>query len=272
MKEKSIKPSQEEQANDQIQPTSVLNKPKAPSKLKLQNHFWLSIVVALAITLVAFEWRSEMEYRIVDEGIPPEVNDFPDIVQTKHKKKIELSDPIIDVSPPTNTNEFNVVDDIHEKKFKEGLKSKESFDENKFDPDDLFGEDEIGDVNITGNPFSAPIKAESMLPLFCTCAELPTKAEQEACNNEEIQRFLHKNLRYPKREMDQGKQGVALVNYVVDEDGNITDVHVENNTELGFIKEATRVVKTLPCMKPAKQYQRNVAVRYRIPIRFVLRN
>lgn len=267
MKEKSVKPSQQDQSSG-----SVLNKPKAPSKLKLQNHFWLSIVVALAITLVAFEWKSEKEYVIMDTVIPLEETEFPDIVQTKHKKKIALSDPIIIDVTNSNTNLFKIVDVIYEKKFFEGLKSKDAFDENSFDPDDLFNEEVGGDVPINGNPFAAPINAESSLPLFCSCAHLTTKQEQETCNNQELNRYLQKNLRYPAYLKDRGKQGIVMVHYVVDVNGKITDISILNSPEAGFAKEATRVVKTMPCMKPAKQYKRNVAVRYRIPIRFVLRN
>jgi len=267
MKEKSVKPSQKNQSDNSNPISSVLNKPKAPSKLKLQNHFWLSIVVALAITLVAFEWKSEKEYVFVDTVIPMEETDFPDIVQTKHKKKIALSEPIIDVHINTNTNEFKIVEFISEKKFFEGLKSKDAFD-----PDDLFNEEEGGDVPINGNPFEAPINAESSLPLFCSCAHLTTKQEQETCNNQELNRYLQKNLRYPAYLKDRGKHGTVIVHYVVDVNGKITDISILNSPDPGFAKEATRVVKTLPCMKPATQYQRNVAVRYRIPIRFVLRN
>lgn len=265
MKENSVKPSLQDQS-----PNSVLNKPKAPSKLKLQNHFWLSIVFALAITLVAFEWKTEKEYLITDFVFPTEEMDFPDISQTKHKKKIELRDPIIETI--TNSNEFTVVDDIHEKKFLEGLKSKTAFDVNNFDLEDLFDPEDGVDVPINGNPFNTAMNNESTLPLFCSCAHLPTKQEQERCNNQELNRYLQKNLRYPAYLKDRGKQGIVVVNYVVDVNGKITDISILNSPEVGFSKEATRVVKTWPCMKPAKQYQRNVAVRYRIPIRFVLRN
>tara|TARA_Y100000385_G_scaffold259332_1_gene288095 strand:+ start:98877 stop:99218 length:342 start_codon:yes stop_codon:yes gene_type:complete len=107
----------------------------------------------LAITLVAFEWKSEKEYVIVDTVIPLEETEFPDIVQTKYKKKIALSDPIITDVTNSNTNLFKIVDVIYEKKFFEGLKSKDAFDENSFDPDDLCNEEEGGDVPINGNPF-----------------------------------------------------------------------------------------------------------------------
>ena len=272
MKEKSVKPSHKNQSNNSNPISSVLNKPKIPSKLKLQNHFWLSIVVGLAITLVAFEWRSEKEYVIIDTGIPMEETEFPDIIQTKHKKKIALSDPILEPVNNPNTNEINIVIDTYTISFVEGLKSKKAFDPDSFDPDDLFTEETGDDVDIVGNPFNVAMISESSLPLFCVCAHLRTKLEQEQCNNQELNRFLQKNLRYPAYLKDRGKQGTVIVNYVVDVNGNIADISVLNAPELGFANEATRVVKTLPCMKPAKQYNRNVAVSYRIPIRFVLRN
>lgn len=251
---------------------SVIDKPKPPSRLKVLNNFWLSLVVGLSVTLVAFEWRQEDFHESNEIWCDFESPEMPEMIPITVRKaeKVELSEPLAKKkSISKNFSDFKIVDPF-EKKFLEHLGA-----HNDFDPDNLgnnFGEEDIDDVDISGNPFSIPIKAESMLPLFCDCAHLPTKAEQEACNNEQIQRFLHKNLRYPRREKDLGKEGTAVVNYVVDQNGNVTDVRVENNTESGFKEEAKRVVRTLPCMKPAKQYNQNVAVRYRIPIRFVLRN
>ncbi len=272
MKKQALNPAPE---NDQKIAKSIIDKPKPPSRLKVLNHFWLALVIGLSVTLVAFEWRISKEYVIVDTGIGLEVPEMPELIPitVRKAKKIELSEPIANKKRISkNFADFKVIDDDgYKAKLLDMLGS-----ESNFDPNDIgdFSDEEPdeGDVDIAGNPFSVAMESESMLPLFCECAHLPTKVAREACNNEKIQVFLHKNLRYPRQEKDQGKQGTALVNYIVDENGKVTEVTIENNTEYGFKKEAKRVVESLPCMKPAKQYNRNVAVRYRIPIRFVLRN
>ncbi len=265
-----MKKEQENPAQQKL-PLSVIDKPKPPSRLKNLNHYWLSLVVCLALTLVGFEYRIDKEYIIPGCGIPTETPEMPELIPITVQKpeKIELKAPSSKAkSTPSKFSDFNVVDD-YQKKFIEELGAKKDFDPSAIP--DLFGDEgDAGDVEIIGDPFASTIEAESILPLFCDCAHLPTKWEQEACNNKKIQLFLRQNLRFPPRERERGKSGTATVNYVVDRNGNITEVSVENRTEPGFAREAMRVVKQLPCMKPAKQYNQNVAVRYRIPIRFVL--
>ncbi len=252
---------------------SVINKPKPPSRLKNLSHFWLALVVGLAFTLVAFEYRIDKDYIIIDLPVPFEDPEMPELIPITVQKpeKVELPEPSSKPkATPSKFLDFKVVDD-YQQKFIEDLGASKDFDPSAVP--DLFGDEgDEGDVDIVGDPFAATIEAESMLPLFCDCADLPTKWEQEACNNEKIQLFLRQNLRFPVREREQGKSGTATVNYVVDRNGIISEVKVENQTEPGFAREAIRVVKQLPCMKPAKQYNQNVAVRYRIPIKFKLRN
>jgi len=83
------------------------------------------------------------------------------------------------------------------------------------------------------------------------------------------QRFLNKYLRYPQEAQDQGVQGTVLVQFIVDREGNVSDVEaVSGPTELRA--EAVRVIKKSGKWTPAVQNGRHVKSYKKQPIGFKL--
>lgn len=71
------------------------------------------------------------------------------------------------------------------------------------------------------------------------------------------QRFLNRNLRYPMEEIENETQGSALVQFVVDEDGNVNNVEaIKGSKALG--EEMVRVIKKSGRWTPAVQDGRYV--------------
>ena len=88
---------------------------------------------------------------------------------------------------------------------------------------------------------------------------------------EELFRFLGKNIKYPAMAKDAGIKGMVYVNFVVWIDGTIKDVKVLRGIGGGCDEEAMRVVKSMPKWKPGKQRGKTVPVSYNLPIRFTLK-
>jgi protein TonB len=83
------------------------------------------------------------------------------------------------------------------------------------------------------------------------------------------QRFLNKYLRYPQEAQDQGVQGMVLVQFIVDKEGNVSDVEaVSGPAELRA--EALRVIKKSGKWTPAVQNGRHVKSYKKQPIGFKL--
>ena len=81
------------------------------------------------------------------------------------------------------------------------------------------------------------------------------------------QRFLNKYLRYPQEAQDQGVQGTVLVQFIVDKEGNVSDVEaVSGPAELRA--EAVRVIKKSGKWTPAVQNGRHVKSYKKQPIGF----
>jgi protein TonB len=88
--------------------------------------------------------------------------------------------------------------------------------------------------------------------------------------NVALMKFLSENLRYPLDEDVKNKQGLALVRFVVNEDGSVSDVKVVRSVDPERDADAIRVVKSLPKFIPGRQQGKLVKVYFNIPIRFKL--
>lgn len=82
-------------------------------------------------------------------------------------------------------------------------------------------------------------------------------------------RFLNKNLIFPTDSNGIGIQGTVMVDFVIDEDGNVADVKAVNGTE-PLTTEAIRVIKKSCKWTPAKLYSngRHVKSHKRQPVIF----
>lgn len=86
--------------------------------------------------------------------------------------------------------------------------------------------------------------------------------------NEELMKWLSKNLKYPASAQENGIQGRVLVQFVVNKDGSIVEPKVLRSVDPALDKEALRVVSTMPKWQPGKQRGKTVRVRFTLPVTF----
>ena len=78
------------------------------------------------------------------------------------------------------------------------------------------------------------------------------------------------NMKYPVIAVENGVQGRVLVQFVVEKDGKVTDVHVVKSVDPSLDKEAVRVVAAMPKWIPGKLNGSAVRVKYTVPVTFKL--
>lgn len=83
-------------------------------------------------------------------------------------------------------------------------------------------------------------------------------------------RYLERNLQYPESAQENGTQGVVKVQFIVDREGNISEVQALNDPGDGLAEEAVRIIKKGPKWKPAEQNGRKVIYRHIQAITFKL--
>ena len=86
----------------------------------------------------------------------------------------------------------------------------------------------------------------------------------------ELMKWLQKNLKYPPMAQENGIQGRVMVQFVVNKDGSIVDPKVIRGADPSLDKEAMRVVQAMPKWVPGKQRGKAVRVRFTLPVTFRL--
>ena len=86
----------------------------------------------------------------------------------------------------------------------------------------------------------------------------------------EAMKFLAKNIKYPVAAQQAKIEGRVIVQFVVERDGSISDIHTMRSVSPELDAEAIRVVSLMPKWKPGKQRGKAVAVKYTMPIMFRL--
>ncbi len=88
---------------------------------------------------------------------------------------------------------------------------------------------------------------------------------------ETIHEWLDKNLIYPKECKDKKIEGSVYVNYIVERDGKLSNIHSTQAAHPALEKEAIRVIGLMPKWKPAVHEGKTVRCKYRTPIMFLIK-
>ncbi len=214
--------------------------------LELQKSLFLEIgvVVALAISLVAFEWstrpRDNQLLRGVQSGEAEE-----DIIPVTRQQPEQPPPP---PPPPQVIEVINIVQDDVE-----------------IDDVDFESIDADEDTEFDFIPISDEEEAEE--EVFFIVEDMPMF---QGGGKEKFREWIGKNLQYPPIAAENGISGRVFVQFAVNAKGEVVDVVVVRGVDPALDKEAVRVVKSSPKWTPGKQRGRPVKVQFTFPIVFVL--
>jgi protein TonB len=85
-----------------------------------------------------------------------------------------------------------------------------------------------------------------------------------------LMQFLSKNIKYPKEAENAKQEGRVIANFVVEEDGSVSNVKVVHGVAPLLDAEALRVLGLMPRWEPGQQNGKPVRVKYTVPITFRL--
>jgi TonB family protein len=85
---------------------------------------------------------------------------------------------------------------------------------------------------------------------------------------EALKKYVASTLQYPAIALENGITGQVYVNFIVAQDGSITDAKIARRVDPSLDKEALRIVNNMPKWKPGSQAGKNVKVSYSMPIKF----
>ncbi|CAM1350564.1 energy transducer TonB [Tenacibaculum insulae] len=225
------------------------------SKLFMQ----LGLVLALFVTYVAIENKTyDKEYG--DLGM---ANMASDIEEETIELIVEPPKPKPNTPPPPAPEKIEIVED--EKEVEETIiESTETDESEAVEVEDIEEVEEAEEV-IEDVPFAVI----EDVPVFPGCKG--TKAQKKACLNKKlmkhVQRYFDSELAN-ELGLAPGKKKI-YVQFKIDVDGSITSVNARA-PHPRLKKEAIRVAKKIPKMKPGRQRGRAVRVGYTLPITFMI--
>jgi len=109
------------------------------------------------------------------------------------------------------------------------------------------------------------------MPRFPGCEDKGLEGEAyKECHQLEMLKFIYTNIKYPKDAREAGIEGVVVVNFVIDENGIVTDPIIKREIGGGCEEAVLEVVGLMPTWIPGIKDGKNVATEFNLPVKFKL--
>ena len=216
-------------------------------------YFVIGLTFVLGVTWGAVEYKT-YERKFDLSNVNMLEDDEEDIPITEQLKTPPPPPP----PPPPAPEVIEIVED--EEEVEETVIESTESDEDLI-IEDIVVEDDFEDIDV-------PFAVIEDVPIFPGC-ESVAKSQRRACFQEQMNKHIRKNFRYPDIAQEMGIQGRVYVNFIISKDGSITNIRMRG-PDKNLENEAARIIGRLPKMTPGKQRGRAVRVPFSIPITFRL--
>ena len=227
--------------------------PEADLNKNRNLYFVIGLTLVLGLTWGAVEYKS---YERTFDSLNGDmlVDDEEDVPITEQLKTPPPPPP----PPPPAPEVIEIVEDEEEVE-ETVIESTESDEEMVIE--DIVVEDDFDDIEV-------PFAVIEDVPIFPGC-ESVSKSQRRACFQEQMNKHIRKNFRYPDIAQEMGIQGRVYVNFIISRDGSITNIRMRG-PDKNLENEAARIIGRLPRMTPGRQRGVPVKVPFSIPITFRL--
>jgi protein TonB len=187
------------------------------------------------------------------------------LVEQDEEEEIPLTEQIKTPPPPPPPpvqapTEIEIVEDEEEVE-ETIIESTETDRDEIIEVEDVVIEEEEEIIDV-------PFAVIEDVPVFQGCENVE-KDQLRNCFQEQMNKHIRRNFRYPEIAQEMGIKGRVFVNFIISEDGSITNIRMRG-PDKNLEGEAKRIISLLPNMTPGKQRGRPVRVPFSIPIVFRL--
>ena len=135
-------------------------------------------------------------------------------------------------------------------------------------PPSLFDQE----VEVEEEPIEELIfKVVEDMPRFPGCENQGlNRTKLKNCSQDKLKAYIKANLKYPDTAKQDNIKGKVILQFVVAEDGSISNTRILRDIGGGCGEEAVRVVKSMPKWISGKQRGQPVKVQYTLPVTFKL--
>jgi len=207
------------------------------------------LVVALAVTLAAFEYSSKEKKQSVMTAKVEEVIEEEMVPITQETPPPPPETPDI----PVLSDEISIVDDEIEV-------------DNK-----ILNLEDDANLGVQIMDYVEEVAEEVIEEEAIPFQLVETKPSFQGGDANTFRNWVNSRLEYPEIAKENGIQGRVMLQFTVGSDGKVSNVVVVRGVDPVLDKEAVRVVSMSPKWTPGKQRDRAVKVTYTFPVIFQLR-
>ncbi|MDX5321106.1 MAG: energy transducer TonB [Bacteroidota bacterium] len=218
--------------------------PEADIRKKTDIYFMIGLTIALGTTYLAFSISTsdELDNSLMVMEQVEEVEEMTEITRQDQPPP----------PPPPPPQTIEVVEDDSDVE-------EADIDDTEIDQETVIEpvlQEQVEEVEQTAEP-----------EIFMVVEDPPQFPGGEAA----MLKYIADNLEYPPLARENNISGRVVVQFVVDENGKITQAKIIGKPlGWGCDEAALKVVNSMPRWKPGKQRNKAVRVRFVLPIRFVL--
>ncbi|WP_420458482.1 energy transducer TonB [Neolewinella sp.] len=110
------------------------------------------------------------------------------------------------------------------------------------------------------------------MPTFIS--DCPEDKDHKACSDRAMLEFVYSNIGYPAKAVKRGVEGMAVVTFVIERDGTVSNIKILRDPGAGTGKELERIVNAMndngPSWRPGIQGGELVRVQFNLPVKFSL--
>jgi len=227
--------------------------PKADVGRNSALYFVIGLAIVMLLVFVGLEWKKYDDSNNYDISLNVEDQLDEEVPMTE---QIKTPPP---PPPPAAPEVIEVVEDEEEVEETVIESTETSQEEEVMEVEEVEMEEVEEDISV-------PFAVIEDVPVFPGCEGASNK---KACFQEQMQKHIRKNFRYPEIAQEMGVQGRVSVVFVIQKDGSIGNIRMRG-PDKNLEAEAMRIIQKLPKMTPGKQRGRPVKVPFSIPINFKL--
>ncbi|MCK9627891.1 MAG: energy transducer TonB [Bacteroidales bacterium] len=227
---------------------------KKTSKANLESKKFLfreiGLIIALAVSLLAFEWKStdKKESTLTTDAAVTIEDEMIPITQETPPPPQTMEIPIV-------SDEIQIVDD-----------------DMKIESDLVINTEDDSKLGVEiKNYVAGSGKAEEVEEEEIPFQIVEEKPKFQGGDENTFTKWVFERLIYPEMAKENGVQGRVILQFLVNTDGSVSDVKVVRGVDPSLDKEAARVVASSPKWTPGRQRNKPVKVRYIFPVIFQLR-
>lgn len=230
----------------------------------------MAVMLALCISIITYSVVGKVpaevkgnpkmvETIIRDIELPPMKEIKPEVKEVKPPAQKKTEVKTVKNTPPVIKKDNEVKED---EKPPEQSELKNAVVGNK----NIEGDSTDSDVSIVGTGDGEVLGTDTKE------VEIPKYVAQMPETNYDLMAYLNRHINYPTTAKESGIDGRVLVQFVVNEDGSISNATTVGRKVFGggLEEEAIRVVSAMPKWKPGRQNGKAVKVYFTLPINFRL--